>query len=133
MRWWDIAAVLPLEHELFGAEACSARSYWSELAQRDTRHYVVLDDPAGGLAAYGGLGAPLLQALLAESDARGVTSCLLEVRVDNPVARRLLRTARLRPGRDPHGLLPAQQHRRRRHAAPRALRLAVIHAGAITV
>lgn len=112
MRWWDIAAVLPLEDELFGAEAWSARSYWSELAQRDSRHYLLVEDADGGVAAYGGLGffgdeswiltlgvrrtaqgkglgTLVLQALLAESDARGVSRCLLEVRVDNPVAQRL--------------------------------------------
>lgn len=118
MRWWDIADVLPIEHELFGAEAWSARMLWSELAQRDSRHYVVAEAdeaPEGdrrevlgyaGLAVFGdegwvltlgvrrsaqrlGLGSRLLEALLATSDRRGTSTVLLEVRIDNLGARAL--------------------------------------------
>ena len=35
MRWWDIAPVMALEHELFGDEAWTDSMFWSELAERD--------------------------------------------------------------------------------------------------
>ncbi|HEY9473419.1 MAG TPA: ribosomal protein S18-alanine N-acetyltransferase [Mycobacteriales bacterium] len=60
MRWWDIAAVLPLERGLFSDDTWSGRVFWSELAQQ-TRHYAVAaesaecaddaDDPEAGGAA----------------------------------------------------------------------------------
>lgn len=121
MRWWHIAAVTPMEAELFGEEQWSAAALWSELTQRDTRHYLVgLADPGtsrlepagsrvvgyGGLGVFGdegwiltlgvttgwqrrGIGARLLEALLSEGQRRGAAATLLEVRADNPVARRL--------------------------------------------
>jgi ribosomal-protein-alanine N-acetyltransferase len=57
MRWWDLDAVLALEHELFPEDAWSRGMFWSELA--DARHpaasrtYVVaeLPPPAGPGAA----------------------------------------------------------------------------------
>ncbi|MFE3326160.1 ribosomal protein S18-alanine N-acetyltransferase [Streptomyces sp. NPDC059176] len=73
MRWWDIAPVLELEHELFPEDAWSAGMFWSELAHargpQSTRRYVVAQTPGdapgdganrivgyAGLAAAGGLG-----------------------------------------------------------------------------
>ncbi|MBD0745564.1 ribosomal-protein-alanine N-acetyltransferase RimI [Streptomyces sp. CBMA152] len=74
MRWWDIAPVLALEHDLFPEDAWSAGMFWSELAHARgpgaTRRYVVAEtvsdsgSAAGegrivgyaGLAAAGGLG-----------------------------------------------------------------------------
>ncbi|WP_156723409.1 GNAT family N-acetyltransferase [Streptomyces apocyni] len=45
MRWWDLAAVLRLERELFPNDAWSKGMFWSELAHARglgaTRHYVV--------------------------------------------------------------------------------------------
>ncbi len=41
MRWWDIERVMPVEQELFGDEPWSERMFWSELAQTDTRYYLV--------------------------------------------------------------------------------------------
>jgi ribosomal-protein-alanine N-acetyltransferase len=113
MRWWDLEAVMGLEGDLFGAEQWSTSMFWSELAERATRHYLVAygqqdADVTGyaGLCTYGqeayvqtlavrrdqqgtGIGRTLLQALLTEADRRGATSVALEVRADNAVAQRL--------------------------------------------
>jgi ribosomal-protein-alanine N-acetyltransferase len=105
MRWWHIDDVLPLEQDLFVDDRWTARTYWSELAQLDTRHYLVAieDDEVvgyGGLCDYpdeafvqtiavakgaqgAGLGARLLQALLDEAARRRQRRVLLEVRADN--------------------------------------------------
>lgn len=107
MRWWDIEPVMRLERELFGAEAWSETMFWSELAERDTRWYIVAEDPAPEVVGYAGLctyppyeayvqtigvtiarqrqgiGAQLLDALIAESDRRGCEHLDLEVRADN--------------------------------------------------
>jgi ribosomal-protein-alanine N-acetyltransferase len=114
MRWWDIERVLPIEHELFGDEAWTPGMFWSELAQADTRWYVVAEDATGdlvgyaGLCAYpnetyvqtlavttraqgGGLGARLLTELLDEAVRRGETVVSLEVRADNERAQALYR------------------------------------------
>jgi ribosomal-protein-alanine N-acetyltransferase len=104
MRWWDIDALVPLERELFPHDAWSAEQFWSELAGAG-RWYVVADDdgePVGyaGLATAGGegdvqtlavrpdrqhqgLGARLLDALLAEARSRSCARVFLEVRADN--------------------------------------------------
>ena len=109
MRWWDIEAVMRLEHELFGDEAWSETMFWSELAEHDTRWYVVTgagDDVVGyaGLCAYpphesyvqtiavapahqgAGLGTTMLTALIEESARRGCVQLDLEVRADNEAA-----------------------------------------------
>ncbi|MEE4541808.1 ribosomal protein S18-alanine N-acetyltransferase [Streptomyces sp. V4-01] len=117
MRWWDLDAVIALEHDLFPEDAWSRGMFWSELA--DTRHpaatrtYVVAEDPAdgrlvgyAGLAAVAGtgdvqtiaaardhwstgLGARLLTVLLRAATAAECHEVLLEVRVDNARAQRL--------------------------------------------
>jgi ribosomal-protein-alanine N-acetyltransferase len=120
MRWWHLAEVMAAEQVLFGAESWSEASYWSELAQPDTRYYVVAL-AAGRLAGYAGLavfgdeghvltlgvrpdrqrhgiGTTLLRDLLAEAARRGAATVLLDVRADNPAAQRLY--AR-------HGFVPA--------------------------
>jgi ribosomal-protein-alanine N-acetyltransferase len=109
MRWWDIEPVMALEVELFGDEAWSPTMFWSELAERATRHYVVVT--AGdrilayaGLCAYPpheayvqtvavapdaqgqGLGTRLLSELIQEAERRGCKHLDLEVRADNAVA-----------------------------------------------
>ncbi len=116
MRWWHVAQVLPLEAELFGDEPWTARTFWSELGQVTTRHYLVAVDPqapAGappvgyaGLCDYPdeawvqtmavapsfqrrGVGALLLEALLAEAGRRSQRVVALEVRADNGPAQRL--------------------------------------------
>ena len=109
MRWWDIEPVMALEVELFGDEAWSPTMFWSELAERATRHYLVMtaEDRIvayAGLCAYPpheayvqtiavapdaqghGLGTRLLKELIAESERRGCKRLDLEVRADNDVA-----------------------------------------------
>jgi [ribosomal protein S18]-alanine N-acetyltransferase len=106
MRWWDIEPVMRLEHQLFAEDAWTATLFWSELAERASRHYVVAadaDDVVGyaGLCVYSidqayvqtigvdearqgaGIGRALLRALLAEADDRGCRHVDLEVRADN--------------------------------------------------
>jgi ribosomal-protein-alanine N-acetyltransferase len=118
MRWWDIAAIMAIEDELFGDEAWTDTMYWSELAQRDTRHYRVIDGDSAfgtghgaiagyaGLCAYAheayvqtiavtsaaqghGLGTRLLLDLIDEAGRRGCDHVDLEVRADNDIARGL--------------------------------------------
>lgn len=112
LRWWDIEQLLALEHDLFPEEAWSPGMFWSELADPETRHYVVAEDASGAIAGYAGLacaggegdvqtigvrrdqwgtglGAILLADLLDEARRRGCHHVLLEVRVDNTRAQRL--------------------------------------------
>ena len=113
----DLPAVLELEEELFAPDTWSKAMYRDELARTDTRHYLVAEDdqaPGGprivgyaGLIAYDdeahiatlgvakerqgeGIGARLLDELLAEADLRSPV-VLLEVRADNEVAKGLYR------------------------------------------
>jgi ribosomal-protein-alanine N-acetyltransferase len=111
MRWWHIEALLAIDRALFGAEMWSDRMLWNELAQHESRHYLVAmegDEPIGyaGLASYEdescvqtigvrpdhqgrGIGTALLRALLDEAERRGTPAVLLEVRADNLDAQRL--------------------------------------------
>jgi ribosomal-protein-alanine N-acetyltransferase len=113
MRLADLAAVLRLEEELFAPDTWTAAMYRDELARTDTRWYLVAEDGDtvvgyAGLIAYPdeahvatigvatarqgeGIGARLLDALLAEVDRRGVPVVLLEVRADNELAQGLYR------------------------------------------
>jgi ribosomal-protein-alanine N-acetyltransferase len=110
MRWWDFERVVALEEELF-EDAWSVEMFWSELAQAETRTYVVLEDDTGivgyaGLAELPdasfvqtigvttsrqgeGLGRRLLVALLRDAHRRGSDEVALEVRIDNLGAQRL--------------------------------------------
>jgi ribosomal-protein-alanine N-acetyltransferase len=110
-RWWHVEQVLPIEQELFAPEPWTGGQFWSELGQVDTRHYVVaVSDGAvvgyAGLCDYPdeafvqtmavapsyqgkGVGARLLEDLLAEAERRGHRRTMLEVRVDNEKAQRL--------------------------------------------
>lgn len=113
MRWWDIAPAAGLEAKLFPGDAWSPESFWSELAQYDSRHYVVAERD-GVLLGYAGLavavgeadvltvavdaaeqghghGGRLLRELLAEADRRGCGDVLLEVRGANEAALALYR------------------------------------------
>jgi ribosomal-protein-alanine N-acetyltransferase len=113
MRWWDIEPVMAVERELFAEDAWTDTMFWSELAQRDTRTYLVEEDTDGKVCAYAGLcayapheayiqtiavaeshqrkgiGEQLLTTLLAEADKRGCAHVDLEVRADNEAAIRL--------------------------------------------
>lgn len=112
MRWPDLPAVSDLESRLFPGDAWSTASWWSELAARPRRDYVVLVDGADTVAGYagldlgpdtadvmtiavdpvrqgGGLGRLLLTELLARAAVAGARTVLLEVRADNAPAIRL--------------------------------------------
>jgi ribosomal-protein-alanine N-acetyltransferase len=100
----DLPAVMVLEQELFAPDVWTEWMYRDELAQPDTRHYLVAVDGEellgyAGLIAYPeeahiatigvtgarqheGIGALLLDALLAEADTRSRV-VLLEVRADD--------------------------------------------------
>jgi ribosomal-protein-alanine N-acetyltransferase len=110
-RWWHIDDVLPIERALFQPEPWTTHHFWSELGQTTSRHYVVAvehDTIVGyaGLCDYPdeafvqtmavapahqrhGVGAQLLEALLAEAARRRQPRVLLEVREDNEPAQRL--------------------------------------------
>ncbi|SNR99060.1 [SSU ribosomal protein S18P]-alanine acetyltransferase [Geodermatophilus pulveris] len=117
MRPADLDAVLELEDQLFAPDTWTRAMYRDELARTETRHYLVaVDTDAGagetvvgyaGLIAYDdeahvatigvaagrqgeGIGATLLDALLAEADRRSPV-VLLEVRADNELAQGLYR------------------------------------------
>ncbi len=116
MRLADLPAVLELEEQLFAPDTWSAAMYRDELARTDTRWYLVAEEVAeeervvvgyAGLIAYPdeahvatigvapgrqgeGIGAQLLDALLAEADRRSPV-VLLEVRADNELAQGLYR------------------------------------------
>lgn len=112
LRWWDLEEVLPIEAELFGADAWSAGQFWSELARvPDTRWYVLAREgtrvvgyaglfqagpeadiqtvAVAGAAQGRGLGRLLVEALLDAAGSRGAKVVHLEVRADNTAALRL--------------------------------------------
>ncbi len=113
MAGGDVPSVATLEVALFGEEAWSPDMLASELAG-EPKYYLVADDE-GVIAGYAGLlapsagqadvltvgvaqdrwgegiGAALLENLLAEAARRGCTEVFLEVRVDNDRAQRLYR------------------------------------------
>ncbi len=115
MRWTDIEELAGLERELFPTDAWAEATWWSELAGRPRREYVV-DEGKSGITAYGGLdhggevadimtvavapsaqgsgrGRVLLAELLGRAAARGADSVMLEVRADNEPALRLYAAA----------------------------------------
>jgi [ribosomal protein S18]-alanine N-acetyltransferase len=110
----DLPAVARLEVALFGEEAWSPDMLASELAGEPGRYYLVAAEdgviagyagllaPGGGQAdvltvgvaqdRWGeGIGAALVERLLAEAGRRGCTEVFLEVRVDNARAQHLYR------------------------------------------
>ena len=116
-RWWHIDEVLPIEQDLFDAEKWSAAMFWNELAQR---HFYLVALDGEQVVGYAGLsvvdseeswvqniavrrdaqrhgvGRKLLEALLAEADARA-GKVLLEVAVDNAPAQHLYATYDFEP------------------------------------
>jgi ribosomal-protein-alanine N-acetyltransferase len=111
-RWWHVEEVLPLERQLFQPEPWGAHHFWTELGQTSTRHYLVAVDGGGGVVGYAGycdypdegfvqtigvdparqregIGALLLDALLAHAAALPHKPVSLEVRADNEAAQRL--------------------------------------------
>ena len=112
LEWTDLARLAELEQELFADDAWSEATWWSELAGRPRRDYVVAVTPDGGIAGYAGLdvsgdvadvmtvatasgaqgrgiGRLLLDELVRRAVDRDVEAVLLEVRADNDTARRL--------------------------------------------
>lgn len=111
MRWWDVDGVMDLERDLFGDECWTVAMFWSELAEPETRFYLVARDGAeivgyAGLCAYPeesfvqtiavkrdrqgtGIGTRLLTALIDEARRRDEPMVGLEVRADNQVAQRM--------------------------------------------
>ncbi|HWL37393.1 MAG TPA: ribosomal protein S18-alanine N-acetyltransferase [Frankiaceae bacterium] len=107
MRWWDIPAVTALEDALFD-DAWTTEMFWNELAQAESRTYLVATEgdeivAYAGLAAMPdeayvqtiavapahqrkGLGAELLRRLMDDAKERGLPRVGLEVRVDNAAA-----------------------------------------------
>lgn len=112
VEWTDLETLAALELELFADDAWSVESWWSELAERPRRDYVVAVDEAGGILGYAGLdlagdvadvmtiatapsaqgrgiGRLLLDDLVARATRHGAEALLLEVRADNLRARDL--------------------------------------------
>ncbi|MFF2244731.1 ribosomal protein S18-alanine N-acetyltransferase [Arthrobacter sp. NPDC058130] len=109
----DIPAVHELERRLFPVDAWPLQMFHDELAQTDTRRYLVAEI-RGGIVGYAGLmciepisdvqtiavvpeqegkgiGSALLTELIMESRRRRAQDVLLEVRADNPRAQQLYR------------------------------------------
>lgn len=108
MTWRDIPRLVELEECLFPEAAWQSPVWWSELAARPRREYVVVEedgrvigyaglDHGGQVAdvmtvgvaptAQGrGLGSQLVDELLARAQEEGARHVLLEVRADNPSA-----------------------------------------------
>ena len=107
----DITAIHALELRLFPVDAWPLQMFHDELAQVDTRRYLVAE-VHGGIVGYAGLmciepisdvqtiavvpeqegkgiGSALLTELIAESRRRHAQDVLLEVRADNPRAQQL--------------------------------------------
>lgn len=114
MTWHDIPALVELEQVLFPDDAWAAASWWSELAGRPRREYVVVEDE-GQVVAYAGLdhggdvadvmtvavspavqgsglGRTLVDHLVERAAAEGAQHVMLEVRGDNTNARSLYAT-----------------------------------------
>lgn len=108
----DVRELFPHEVEMFGSEAWSYGAYLDELANTDTRYYVVAVDTdgcvlgSGGLMTIGetaqimtvgvlpasrrgGVGRQIVRHLLARARQQGSDEVLLEVRVDNDAAQKL--------------------------------------------
>jgi ribosomal-protein-alanine N-acetyltransferase len=115
MRWTDIEQLAGLERELFPHDAWAEATWWSELAGRPRRAYVVEDGADGTIAGYAGvdlggevadvmtmavaprvqghgLGRRLLDELIARAEGDGAAYLLLEVRDDNDAARHVYLT-----------------------------------------
>jgi len=112
LEWTDLVRLAALERELFADDAWSEAAWWSELAGRPRRDYVVAVTPDRAIAGYAGLdvsgdvadvmtiatapahqgrgtGRLLLEDLVRRAVGRDVEALLLEVRADNTAARRL--------------------------------------------
>ena len=113
MRRGDRSAILALERELFPDDAWTPEMFATEFAQPASRRLYLVAEEGDALIGYAGMmftggpqadvvtlavdparwsqgtGTALLLALVDEAGRRGCTDVLLEVREDNPRARRL--------------------------------------------
>ena len=113
MRRADMPKIMALERELFPEDAWTPEMFASEFAQPASRRLYLVAEEGGTLIGYAGMmfsggpqadvvtlavdpgrwgrgtGTALLTALTEEAARRGCTEVLLEVREDNPRARRL--------------------------------------------
>ncbi|MDF9278798.1 ribosomal protein S18-alanine N-acetyltransferase [Arthrobacter sp. EH-1B-1] len=111
MRLQDIPAVGMLEQKLFPIDAWPLELFFDEFAQTETREYLIAEvdgeligycgvmvvgrtadiQTIGVLPEYEGrgIGTAMLTSMLKEARRRGAAETLLEVREDNPRARRL--------------------------------------------
>ena len=109
----DMAAIMALEEELFPEDAWTPAMFAAELAQPPSRRLYLVAEAGDAVTGYAGMmftggsqadvvtlavaparwgegtGTALLLALVDEADKRGYREVLLEVRKDNPRARRL--------------------------------------------
>jgi len=113
MRRGDRSAILALERELFPDDAWTPEMFAAEFAQPASRRCYLVAEEGRAVIGYAGMmftggpqadvltlavdpahwgqgtGAALLSALVGEAGRRGHTEVMLEVRKDNPRARRL--------------------------------------------
>ena len=109
----DMAGIMSLEQDLFPEDAWTPEMFAAEFAQPPTRRLYLVAEDGNTLIGYAGMmftggtqadvvtlavrparwgegtGTALLMALVDEADKRGYEEVLLEVREDNPRARRL--------------------------------------------
>jgi [ribosomal protein S18]-alanine N-acetyltransferase len=109
----DVPRIMALEQELFPEDAWTPEMFAGEFAQPASRRLYLVAESADALIGYAGMmfgggaqadvvtlavdpahwgqgtGTALLSALVDEAGRRGYTEVLLEVRKDNPRARRL--------------------------------------------
>jgi [ribosomal protein S18]-alanine N-acetyltransferase len=109
----DMAGIMALEQELFPEDAWTPEMFAAEFAQPPTRRLYLVAEDGNTLIGYAGMmftggtqadvvtlavhparwgegtGTALLTALIDEAKKRGYEEVLLEVREDNPRARRL--------------------------------------------
>jgi ribosomal-protein-alanine N-acetyltransferase len=113
MKRADMPAIISLERELFPEDAWTPEMFAAEFAQPSSRRLYLVAEDGNALVGYAGMmftggsqadvvtlavtpdrwgegtGTALLLALVDEADKRGYEEVLLEVREDNPRARRL--------------------------------------------
>jgi ribosomal-protein-alanine N-acetyltransferase len=113
MKRADMPAIIALERELFPEDAWTPEMFAAEFAQPPSRRLYLVAEDGNVLVGYAGMmftggsqadvvtlavnsarwgegtGTALLTALVDEADKRGYEEVLLEVREDNPGARRL--------------------------------------------
>jgi ribosomal-protein-alanine N-acetyltransferase len=113
MKRTDMPAIISLERELFPEDAWTPEMFAAEFTQPPSRRLYLVAEDGNTLVGYAGMmftggsqadvvtlavtparwgegtGTALLTALVDEADKRGYEEVLLEVREDNPRARRL--------------------------------------------